>query len=68
VEPAVKKGYRQPSYRQFGLRMDKELEAALMASASANERTLCQEARFHLKRGLGLVQAPAEASIDVVSA
>jgi hypothetical protein len=50
------------------MRMDKELEAALTASASINERTLTQEARFHMKRSLGLLPTPAEESADGVSA
>ena len=34
----AKKGELKPTHRQLGLRMDKELEAALEASAVRNER------------------------------
>jgi hypothetical protein len=65
VEPSAKRRYSKPSHRQLGLRMDKELEAALEASAAKFERTLAQEARYALKIYLGLSPAPAEESVDV---
>jgi predicted HicB family RNase H-like nuclease len=64
VGPAEKK-YRKPSHRQLGLRMDKDLEVALVASAAKSERSLSQEARYGLKIYLGLSQAPAEADTSV---
>jgi hypothetical protein len=39
--------------------MDEQLEAALIESASRFERTLAQEARFRLRRDLGLYSTPA---------
>ena len=65
VEPSEKKGYRKPSHRQLGLRMDQELEAALEASAAKFERTLSQEARYGLKVYLGIYRSPAEETAGV---
>jgi hypothetical protein len=65
VEPSEKKGYRKPSHRQVGIRMDQALEAALMASAAKAERTLAQEARFGLRQYLGLNHAPVEGPAGV---
>jgi hypothetical protein len=67
VEQAEKKGYRKPTRRQLGLRMDKELEAALKASALRNERKLAEEARYWIRQGLGIYRMPAEDTADVVS-
>jgi hypothetical protein len=51
--------------RQLGMRMDEDFEAALMESAAKNERSLAQEARFALRRYLGLDRPPVEESAGV---
>ena len=46
--------------RELGLRMDRELELAMVASAKKYERTLSQEARYQLRLAYGLIeQEPA---------
>jgi hypothetical protein len=60
METGEPKGYRTPRNRQLGIRMDAALEDALEASALKNERRLAQEARFAIRKYLGLDQAPAE--------
>lgn len=61
----VKKGELKPTHRQLGLRMDKELEAALEASATKNERKLAEEARYAIRLYLGIHRTPAEESAGV---
>jgi hypothetical protein len=63
-----KKPYRKPSHRQLGLRLDHELESALVRSALQNERKLAEEVRYAIRLYLGIHRTPSEASTDVVSA
>jgi hypothetical protein len=60
----ARKGDLRP-IRHLNIGLDSLLAEALLRSALKNERRLTEEARFHIRQGLGLDAAPAEEEVDV---
>jgi hypothetical protein len=59
----ARKGDLRP-YKNLNMWLDQEMCEALERAAIQSERRLTQEARYRIKLGLKMGEAPAEASAD----